>query len=170
MGYNPGDGLNLQLQVTIQPNIGLDENTRQVITQILNDALSDEVILTIKTRSLYWNIHGVAFFELRTLFGAQYQQLCDLSDEIAERARMLGGVALGSLQVFLEHTRLTEQTAAVPDTVRLLADHEAIIRFLREDAKKCVEEYEDEGTHDLLVRAIRLHEKMAWMLRSYVEI
>ena len=43
------------------------------------------------------------------------------------------------------------------------------IRFLREDARKCTEEYEDEGTFELLVSVMRLHEKMAWMLRSYIE-
>ena len=42
------------------------------------------------------------------------------------------------------------------------------IRFLREDARKCTEEYEDEGTFELLVSVMRLHEKMAWMLRSYI--
>jgi starvation-inducible DNA-binding protein len=51
----------------------------------------------------------------------------------------------------------------------LLADHEAAIRFLREDAKKCSEEYEDEVTRDFLVDILCLHEKMAGMLRSYIE-
>ena len=57
----------------------------------------------------------------------------------------------------------------MPDILRLLADHEASIRFLREDARKCTEEHEDEGTFELLVNVMRLHEKMAWMLRSYIE-
>jgi starvation-inducible DNA-binding protein len=170
MGRNSGDRTNDELQVAIQPNIGLDANTRQSIIEMLNDTLSDEVVLATKTRSAHWNVQGAAFFELHTLFGAQYQQLSALADEIAERARMLGGYAYGCLQVFLEHTRLSEQPGEIPDMMRLLADHEAIIRFLREDAKKCVEEYEDEGTFDLLVSAMRTHEKMAWMLRSYVEI
>ena len=53
--------------------------------------------------------------------------------------------------------------------MELLADHEAAIRFMREDARKCSEEYEDHGTFALLVRFIRSHEKMAWILRSYIE-
>ena len=40
---------------------------------------------------------------------------------------------------------------------------------MREDTRKCTEEYEDEGTFELLVSIMRLHEKMAWMLRSYIE-
>jgi starvation-inducible DNA-binding protein len=82
---------------------------------------------------------------------------------------MLGGYAIGSLEEFLKHTRLEEQPGDVPDILHLLADHETSIRFLREDARKCTEEYEDEGTLELLVSVMRLHEKMAWMLRSYIE-
>jgi len=57
----------------------------------------------------------------------------------------------------------------VPDILHLLADHETFIRSLREGARKCNEEYEDGGTYELLVSVMRLHEKMAWMLRSYIE-
>ncbi len=82
---------------------------------------------------------------------------------------MLGGFAIGSLEEFLHHTRLEEQPGNVPDILHLLADHETSIRFLRQDARKCSEEYEDEGTFELLVSLMRRHEKMAWMLRSYLE-
>lgn len=170
MGHNSGELNNLQLQVDIQPNIGLDGNTRQSVIEILNVVLSDEVLLAVKTRSLHWNIQGAAFFSLHTLFDAQYHTLLELADELAERTRMLGGYAFGSMQVYLEHTRLTEHPGEIPDLMRLLADHEVLIRHLREDAKRCMEEFEDAGTSDLLVSAIRVHEKMAWMLRSYVEI
>jgi len=95
--------------------------------------------------------------------------LNDIFDEIAERVRMLGGIAIGSLEEFIDFSRVEEQPRVVPDILRLIADHEACIRFLREDAKKCTEEYEDEGTFVLLVSVMRLHEKMAWMLRSYIE-
>lgn len=64
---------------------------------------------------------------------------------------------------------LLEQSGDVPDILHLLADYETLIRFLREDARKCSEEYEDEGTFQLLVSVMRLHQKMIWMLRSYIK-
>ena len=169
MGRNRNNGHNTKLQVLIQPNIGLESISRQSVVELLNVTLADEAVLTTKTRSAHWNVRGTDFFELHTLFETQYQLLNNISDEIAERARMLGGFAIGSLEEFLNHTRLEEQPGDVPDILRLLADHEASIRFLREDARKCTEEYEDEGTFDLLVSVLRMHEKMAWMLRSYIE-
>ena len=163
------DGHNPKQQVIIQPNIGLDSEVRHSVVEILNKTLSNEVVLTLKTRGAHWNVSGVGFIELHILFDSQYKQLNDISDEIAERVRMLGGVAIGSLAEFLKYTQMEEQPGVVPDILRLLADHETSIRFLREDAKLCTDEFEDEGTFELLVSVMRLNEKMAWMLRSYIE-
>jgi starvation-inducible DNA-binding protein len=163
------DGHNPKQQVIIQPNIGLDSDVRHSIVEMLNKTLSNEVVLTLKTRGAHWNVSGAGFIELHILFDSQYKQLNEISDEIAERVRMLGGVAIGSLAEFMKYTQMEEQPGVVPDILRLLADHETSIRFLREDAKLCTDEFEDEGTFELLVSIMRLHEKMAWMLRSYVE-
>jgi starvation-inducible DNA-binding protein len=169
MGYYHNDGHNPMLNVMVQPNIGLDNDVRTAVVEILNKTIANEAVLTVKTRSAHWNVSGAGFSELHILFDSQYKQLNDISDEIAERARMLGGNAIGSLQEFIKYTRLEEQPGVVPDVLRLLADHEASIRFLREDARKCTEEYEDEGSFELLVDVMRLHEKIAWMLRSFIE-
>jgi len=169
MRDNHNDGHNPKLQIHIQPNIGLDSDVRRSVVETLNNTLANEAVLTQKTRNAYWNVRGAGFFERHILFDSQYKQLNEISDEIAERARMLGGMVIGSLREFIKYTRLDEQPGNVPDILHLLADHEASIRFLREDTRKCTEEYEDEGTNELLVSVMRLHEKMAWMLRSYIE-
>lgn len=169
MEQNRYDGLNPKLQVAIPPNIGLDSDTRNSVIEILNTTLADESVLTVKTRSAHWNVSGAGFFELHTLFDLQYKQLNDISNEVAERVRVLGGIAIGSLQEFLKNARLDEKPEDIPDMLELLADHEAIIRFLREDAKKCSEEHEDEVTRDFLVGVLYEHEKMAWILRSHIE-
>ena len=169
MKHNRNDGHNAKLQIPIQPNIGLDSDVRHAVVEMLNLILSDEAVLTQKTRNAYWNVSGTGFIELHILFDSQYKQMNAISDEIAERARMLGGIAIGSLQEYIQSTQLEEQPKVVPDILSLLADHEICIRFLRENVRKSTEEYEDEGTSELLVSIMRLHEKMAWMLRSYIE-
>ncbi len=123
----------------------------------------------MKTHSAHWHVRGAGFLDLRTLFDQQAQQLMKISVEIAERVGMLGGFAISSFEEFLNYTRMEEQPGVVPDILRLLADQEASIRYIREDARKCAQEYEDEGTNELLISVLRLHEKMAWMLRSYIE-
>ena len=163
------DGHKLKIQLPIQPNIGLDLSSRQSVVEILNISLANEAVLAMKTRGAHWNVSGTNFLELHNLFAGQYEQLNDSAGEIALRTRMLGGFAMASLEEILNHTRLEEQPGEIPDLLNLLADHEAAIRFMREDARKCSEEYEDEGSFELLVRVMHMHEKMAWMLRSMIE-
>jgi len=169
MGHNRNDGHNSKLPVFTQPNIGLDSEARQSVVDLLNIILADEAVLTVKTNSAQWHVRGAGFLELRALFGQQAHQLTAISVEIAERVRILGGFPVYGFEEFLNSTRIEEQSGVVPDTLRLLADQEASIRFLREDARKCSQEFEDEGTNGLLIRIMCLHEKMAWMLRSFIE-
>lgn len=169
MRSNHIGGTILKPQVPIQPNIGLDSDTRQSIVEILNTILADEAVLTMKTQSAHWHVRGPGYLDLRTLFDQQFHQLNKISNEIAERVHILGGFAVSSFEDFLNTTRLKERPGESPDMMELLADHEAFIRFLREDARMCFVEYEDHGTYVLFVNFIRVHEKMAWILRSYVE-
>jgi starvation-inducible DNA-binding protein len=163
-GHKPG-----VLPILIQPNIGLDSDVRHSVVEILNHSLANEALLSQKTRNAHWNINGKGFFELHILLETQYNQLNEIADKIAKRTRILGGFAIASFKEFLVFTKLEEQSANVPDILHLLADHETFIRLLREDIRKCSEEYEDEGSVELLVGVMSLHEKMAWMLRSYIE-
>lgn len=169
MGLIKNNGHDPNASILIQPNIGLDSDVRLPIIKILNHTLSNEAVLALKTRNAHWNVRGVNFFELHILFDTQYKQLNDISDEVAERVRIVGGIAIGSFAEFLTHTKLEERPGEVPDVLHLLADHETIIRYLHDDIRKCSDDYEDEGTVDLLVSVMRIHEKMAWMLRSYIE-
>ena len=152
-----------------EPNIGLPSDVRHPVVKILNTSLANEAVLSQKTRSAHWNRSGTGFLELYIFLESQYKQLNEIVDKIAERTRMLGGIALGSFQEFLEQTQLKDRPVNIPNVLHLLADHETIVRVLREDIRKCSEEYEDEGTVELLVGVMSLHEKMAWMLRSYID-
>lgn len=153
----------------IQPNIGMDGEVRHPVAEILNTVLADEAILTMKTRSAHWQVRGPSFLDLRNLFEQQIHQLNMISEHIALRVRMLDGFVIGSFEEILNYTRLEEQPGEVPHIMDLLADQETSIRFLGEDAQKCLEEYCDHGTYALLVRFTHLHEKMAGDLRSYIE-
>ena len=153
-------------------NIGLSEKQRSGVVDILNAALADEFALYTKTRNFHWNVTGPQFNELHKFFEAQYEELEGFIDDIAERARSLDGVAVGSMQGYLKQTRLKESTGAPPAAIaminNLLADHETIIRQLRQDIVKVGDKFGDEGTADFLTGNMKAHEKMAWMLRAFL--
>lgn len=153
-----------------QVHIGLSTENRSAVIARLNTLLADEHLLYTKTRNYHWNVTGIHFVALHELFEKQYDRLQLMADEIAERTRMLGGTAVGTMAEFLERTRLSESPGVVPAAPDMLAnlldDHEHIISTLRDDIEACMEEYDDEGTADLLVGVMRSHEEIAWMLRS----
>ncbi len=157
----------------MKTNIGINDKNRSGSVEILNRILSDEFVLYAKTRNYHWNVTGSDFSELHKFFEGQYEELDEIMDEVAERARSLGGRALGSLKEFLDHTQLKESTAsrltAKAMIENLLEDHEAVILSLRKDLQVCAEKYQDMGTSDFLTGLMEQHEKMAWMLRSYLD-
>ena len=153
-------------------NIGLDDTQRRGVIDILNRLLADEIVLYVKTRNYHWNVEGPDFSETHKFFEAQYEQLDEVMDEVAERARILGGRAAGSLAQYLELTQLGEDKGSTTGEKNmignLLNDHEAIIRRLRENIDVVGDKFHDVGTQDLLTGVLERHEKMAWMLRSYL--
>lgn len=157
------------VQVAIQPNIGLDAASRQSVVEILNLLLADEAVLLLKMHHADGHAGGNGGPDLQPIYEAQYKQITAISSEFMERVQILGGSPLSGSEELLASARLDGNLGDIPGVMIILADHEAFIRFLREDARKCSEEYEDVGTFEVLVSALRRHEKMAWMLRSYIE-
>ena len=154
-------------------NIGIEAKHREGVVGLLSPLLADEYVLYTKTRNYHWNVVGPQFNDLHKFFQDQYEALDDVVDEVAERARTLGGHAVGTLAEFVQLTRLKEQPGRSPDAremlANLLADHEAIIRTLRRDLETADEQHHDIGTNDFLTGLMERHEKMAWMLRAFLE-
>lgn len=157
----------------IIPCIGLSEEHRSGVVSILNLVLADEYVIYTKTRKYHWNVKGMQFNNLHKFFEAQYRQLDDMIDDVAERARSLGGNTASTLQEFLKNTRIKEDPHVYPQAgdmiLGLLEGHESIIRMLRKDLDTCATKYSDMGTNNFLTDLMEKHEKMAWMLRAFLE-
>ncbi len=154
-------------------NIGLTDQQRQGVIELLNRDLSDAYLLLIKTKKYHWDVVGPQFRSLHELWEEHYQILTETIDNCAERIRALGGYPVGTAQGFLEYTSLTEHPGDIPTAAemvsRLVVDHEQVIRNLREHIDQCAEQFRDQGTADFLTGLMEGHEEMAWMLRSFIE-
>ena len=153
--------------------IGIEKKDRSEVAGILNRALADEYVLLVKTKNYHWNVVGPDFSELHKFFDGQYEQISEFVDDVAERVRSLDGKSRATLAEFIKQSALKEQPGDYPPAVRmienLLKDHEQIVRKLRKDLEDCSEKYGDMGTSDFLTGLMEEHEKLAWMLRSYLE-
>lgn len=154
-------------------DIGIEEQNRKAVVQILNILISDEYLLYTKTRNYHWNVVGKDFKERHDFFQEQYEKLDEMIDETAERTRQLGGTSIGTMKEFIETTNLKEFPGDGPSDLKmisnLLSDHESIIKYLRSSAEECEEKYQDSGTNDFLIGLMEIHEKMAWMLRAHLD-
>lgn len=157
----------------MKTNIGIADKEREAVVKILNQNLADLYVLYTKTRNYHWNVVGERFNDLHKFFEAQYEELNDSIDDVAERARALGGKSVATLAEFVEMSRLDEAPGKYPDAngmiADLLADHETVIRNLRKDVDDTNEKHGDTGTSDFLTGLMEGHEKMAWMLRSFLD-
>lgn len=154
-----------------QINIGIEENDRQEIANGLSLLLADSFTLYMKTHNFHWNVTGPMFQTLHVLFQAQYTELWNALDLIAERIRSLGHYAPGSFQRFSELTSIDEEHG-VPSAremmQQLVEGQEAVARTARE-VFKIADAANDQPTADLLTQRMEIHEKNAWMLRSLME-
>lgn len=154
-------------------NIGLSEEQRQGVCELLNRDLADANLLLIKTKKYHWDVTGPEFRSLHQIWEEQYEILNETIDATAERVRALGEFPVGTAAGFIQFSSIKEHTGDVPSASQMVSnlvdDHEQIIRNLRQHIDQCSEDFHDEGTADFLTGIMEQHEEMAWMLRSFIE-
>jgi len=84
----------------MQINIGLTEEQRAGVTELLNRDLSDAYLVLIKTKNFHWDVVGPQFRSLHQLWEEHYQALTTNIDALAERVRTLGGFPVGTVSGF----------------------------------------------------------------------
>jgi starvation-inducible DNA-binding protein len=84
----------------------LHEPTRRTMIELINQQLADVLDLGFQAKQAHWNVKGPRFIGLHELFDKVAAELEKFSDDIAERAVELGGVALGTIQIVAKQSRL----------------------------------------------------------------
>ncbi|MBD0389074.1 MAG: DNA starvation/stationary phase protection protein, partial [Nostoc sp. C3-bin3] len=135
-------------------NIGLTEEQRQGVINLLNQDLADAYLLLVKTKKYHWDVVGPQFRSLHQLWEEHYQTLTLNIDALAERVRALGGYPVGSMEGFLKIASLKEHAGNVPTATgmvgNLVNDHEQVIRNLRDHVDQSGDQFHDQGTADFL--------------------
>jgi starvation-inducible DNA-binding protein len=153
-------------------DIGIGDKDRAAIAGGLNRLLADTYTLYLTTHNFHWNVTGPMFNTLHAMFMAQYTELWNAVDPIAERIRALGHPAPGSYAQFGKLSSIKDAPATPPKAlqmVRILVEgHEAVARTGR-SVFPLADKADDQPTADLLTRRLDIHEKTAWMLRSLLE-
>jgi starvation-inducible DNA-binding protein len=122
----------------------------------------------LKAHFFHWNVEGIHFQELHSLFETIYTEVYGTVDEFAEKIRSLGSYAPGSNSRFSMLSYIDEETNIIsPEAMvaELLADSDNMVLIL----KRVYDIAEAEGEHgfsNFLAERMDAFRKHAWMLRS----
>lgn len=156
---------------SIQPNLGIGTEGRTQVAEGLKEILSNSYLLMLKTQNYHWNIRGKMFISIHQLTETFYNDLFGAVDDIAERMRSIGHLAPGSFDEFAKYGELSPNRSKFSE-LEMVQDLVQANEILSRNCRKVIaiaSENADEATADLLTVRLGVHEKNAWMLRSFLE-
>ena len=137
----------------------------------LRRLLADAFALYVKTKNFHWHISGPHFRDYHLLLDEQADQVFAMTDEIAERARKIGGSALRSIGDIARHQRLkdNDRKTVAPDEMlaEVCADNKLFTGYLRTVHDVC-ERHKDVATASLIEVWIDQAERRTWFLAETI--
>jgi starvation-inducible DNA-binding protein len=137
------------------------------ISNDLREMLADVFALYLKTKNFHWHMSGPHFRDYHLLLDEQAEQIFAMTDDIAERARKIGGTTLHSIGDITEHQRLQDNNNEIVPPAEMLAelcsDYQHLTKSLRASHELC-ERYNDVATASLIEVWIDQTERRTWFL------
>jgi starvation-inducible DNA-binding protein len=137
----------------------------------LRKLLADVFALYVKTKNFHWHISGPHFRDYHLLLDEHGTQIFAMTDDIAERARKIGGTTIRSIGDVSKHQRLkdNDDEGVAPEDmlVELRADNLELTRNLRSAHELC-EKHNDVATASLIENWIDETERRTWFLSEIV--
>src|ERR1700692_2428204 len=141
------------------------------IAAAINAILADVFALYIKTKNFHWHMSGRHFRDYHLLLDEHGSQIFAMTDDIAERARKIGGTTMRSVSDISKHQRLKDNNAerVAPEDMlaELRADNHELTRNLRSAHELC-EKHNDVATASLIENWIDETERRTWFLSEIV--
>jgi starvation-inducible DNA-binding protein len=162
----------VKFEERVEHGIGLSRDGVAEISSALRGLLADVFTLYLKTKNFHWHMSGRHFRDYHLLLDEHGDQLFAMTDEIAERARKIGGTTLHSISDISGHKRLSDNNKDVvsPDDMltELLEDSRRLTGFLRSTHEICGR-HKDVATTSLIEVWIDQTERRTWFLAEIVE-
>jgi len=137
------------------------------ISNELRPLLADVFALYVKTKNFHWHMTGRYFRDYHLLLDEHADQIFAITDDIAERARKIGGTTLHSISDIARHQRLKDNNEEFVTPREMLAelceDNQQLTRSLRSAHEVC-ERHGDVATTSLIEVWIDQSERRTWFL------
>ncbi len=151
--------------------IGLPNEYTDKVSVLMNNLLADYTMYYHNLRGFHWNIRGHHFFSLHEKFEELYLDAAEAIDEIAERILTLGKTPLHTLTDYMEHAEINSEknVSREEDAVEAITRNLSILLMNERKVLKTANEFEDEGTADMMTALINKKEKVHWMMRAWLQ-
>jgi len=150
----------------------LDREGVAEITTALRQLLADAFTMYLKTKNFHWHMTGQHFRDYHLLLDEHAEQIFAMTDDIAERARKIGGTTLRSIGDISRHQRLQDNNDenVVPKEMlaELRGDNQALTSYFRSAHETC-EKYNDVATASLIEVWIDQTERRTWFLSEILQ-
>jgi starvation-inducible DNA-binding protein len=137
------------------------------ICEELRKLLADVFALYLKTKNFHWHMSGLHFRDYHLLLDEHSEQIFAMTDDIAERARKIGGTTLHSIGEIAREQRLAdnnEEFVAPSDMLsELCDDNQGLTRSMRATHEVC-DRHGDVATASMLEVWIDQTERRTWFL------
>ena len=137
------------------------------IAAALTALLADVFTLYIKTKNFHWHVFGPHFRDYHTLLDEQGAQIFAMTDDIAERARKIGGTTIRSIGQIGRLQRLLDNDADFVTPEDMLAelreDNKQLTAILRQ-THSLTSDLNDHATTSLIENWIDETERRTWFL------
>lgn len=158
-------------QLKFPSRISLDDSIRTKLVDVLNEQLANTITLSLQVKQAHWNVRGPSFQFVHELFDQVLVHLRAHSDEIAERAAMLGGVPMGTAPTIAANTELDEYDFAAvsaAEHIHAISERYAVHTASLRKAIEATVKLGDPATEDLFTAMLRENEKDLWFLESHL--
>src|SRR5437870_12081707 len=100
--------LHLRERNALERPTDLDRKGVSEISSNLRRLLADVFALYVKTKNFHWHMSGQHFRDYHLLLDEQATQIFAMTDDIAERARKIGGTTIRSISDIAKNQRLKD--------------------------------------------------------------
>jgi len=142
------------------------------ISGVLRPLLADVFALYLKTKNFHWHMAGPHFRDYHLLLDEHAEQIYGMTDDIAERARKIGGMTIHSISEIARYQRVKDNNkefVSPEDMLTELRDDNGHLTESLRAAHEVCDKHNDVATTSLIETWIDETERRTWFLSQIID-
>lgn len=138
-------------------------------TALLNEYLSNLLVLNVKLHHLHWNVTGINFKAIHEYTEGLYDKVFEDYDAVAEHIKIKGDNPLVTVKDYISHATIEEvpfRSFTTKEVVEIVAEDFKAMKALAEKIHADANAEDDFETANLFEDYIASYNKELWFLKS----